>query len=105
VSPTRGVPSEDLGKLVGKGTVWISVDEEGAWFGYWDLVPDGKPTFLEQGPGWSTPSEAVRWGRQRTPRVFIRVAMSGGYWWAGKGLPPLTADVEGIYAVIPDDGH
>ncbi len=31
------------------------------------------PGVLEQGPGWDDIEEAIRWGRERAPKVFVRI--------------------------------
>ncbi len=89
--------ARDPSGLEGRGTVWLSADEDGGWFGYWDLEPDGPPEPLEQGPGWQSAQDAVAWGRSRARRVFIRLEWNGGYWWAGDGPPPEDLDPEGMY--------
>jgi hypothetical protein len=63
------------------------------------LEPDGPPTALEPSPLFGSAEEAVVWGRSRTPRVFLRREMMGGYWWAGIGECPAddAKNVEGIY--------
>jgi hypothetical protein len=87
----------------GRGTVWIAADRAPSgtleWFGYWDIEPDGAPRHLEDGPRWQRPEDAVAWGRERTPRVLIRLDEVGGYWWAGIGPPPREAqsDIEGVF--------
>lgn len=63
-------------------------DYKNKWSSYWDLLPDGPPTLLEQGAEWTSASEAVTWGRARTPRVLIRLKGEGEYRWAGAGDPP-----------------
>jgi hypothetical protein len=69
--------ARDPSGLEGRGTVWLSADEDGGWFGYWDLEPDGPPEPLEQGPGWQSAQDAVAWGRSRAiagihpPRVEV----------------------------------
>lgn len=59
-----------------KGIVYISAShphrpDASAFAGYWDRgVP---PEVLEQGPGWATVEAAVAWGRERAPRVLVRL--------------------------------
>ena len=42
--------------------------------GYWDIHtgPDD-PNDIEQGPGWDDTEEAISWGTERAPWVFIRI--------------------------------
>ena len=47
--------------------------------GYWDR---GR---VEEEGHWSTPEEAVAWGLQRTPKVYIRFWGEPEYRWAGEG--------------------
>ncbi len=39
--------------------------------GYWDR--SDPPEILEQGPGWDDVEEAIAWGRERAPRVMVRL--------------------------------
>ena len=83
----------------GRGTVYLAFDVDGGsphWTGYWELEPDGPPTPLEEGPGWTSPNDAVEWGRARSARVLIRLDDSSGYLWAGKGEPPDDDAIEGV---------
>jgi hypothetical protein len=90
-----------------RGTVWLAYDGEPEcphWFGYWDLEPDGLPTALEQGPGWASAEAAVRWGRCRAKRVFIRLDDISNYVWAGEGNPPDDPDLAGVFEVDSTGG-
>lgn len=99
--------AEEASAYLGKGTVWLAppgeLDRAGqaTWDGYWDLEPDGPPTPLESSPSFPDPDSAVSWGRERTPRVLIRLDETGGYWWAGATpCPPDLADeLEGTYRI------
>lgn len=91
---------ESPAEFLGRGTVFIAYDGEGGhphWMGYWDLAPDGPPTPLETGPGWTSAEAAVAWGRVRAPRVLIRVDENSGYLWAGDGEAPDDPDIEGLF--------
>jgi hypothetical protein len=81
-------------RFLGTGTVFIYWDEtEFCYFGYWDSFPDGNQP-LEEAPRCTSLDEAVRWGRERTPRVLIRPESDPGeYYWAGLG-EPLAGDAE-----------
>ena len=88
----------------GQGAVWLTVDAETPahprWSGYWDLAPDGPPTPLEAAPRFSSPQDAVAWGRDRAPRVYLRLVEDGGYFWAGTGSMPAEDDwLEGEFDV------
>ena len=41
---------------------------------------------LEDGPGWDEAEDAIRWGRERAPQVYIRVggALPQTYYSAGE---------------------
>jgi cytidine deaminase len=77
----------------GTGTAFVHPDMAGAeqvWTGYWERstgAPGERGGILEEAPNWSTPGEAVAWGRARTPRVVV-VAADGGLSWAGDADPP-----------------
>ena len=43
-----------------------------AFTGYW-IAAINPPEMLEQGPGWDDVEEAVAWGRERAPRVVVRL--------------------------------
>jgi hypothetical protein len=47
-------------------------DSGGRYVGHWD---DGREPaqILEDGPGWDDAEEAISWGRERAPKVFVRV--------------------------------
>ncbi len=45
---------------------------ESRYYGHWES-PEAAKGILEQGPGWDDPEQAIRWGRERAPMVFIRV--------------------------------
>lgn len=44
---------------------------------------------LEEAPAWPDASEAVEWGRARTPRVVV-IETDGAVRWAGTGEPPAS---------------
>jgi hypothetical protein len=44
-------------------------DMDHALDGHWETGDPDRP--VEQGPGWDDAEEAIEWGRQRAPRVFI----------------------------------
>ena len=77
-----------------RGTVWIAWDEgfagdEGCYWGYWDLEPDGPVRALEQMPDQRVAKEAIAWGRARAHRVHIQPESDPHrYYWAGDGEPP-----------------
>lgn len=97
-TPSGAGPSPELKALRessrGKGTVWLAFDDDWYW-GYWDLEPDGPPTLLERYPSSPHVSDALAWGRARTPVVLIRPEHDPGqYYWAGTGpRPALHADL------------
>jgi hypothetical protein len=47
-------------------------DPPSRFSGYWDSGVEPY-RMLEEGPGWDDPDEAIRWGRERAPMVFIRL--------------------------------
>jgi cytidine deaminase len=80
----------------GKGTVFVHPDSAGGervWTAYWErssgFTDDETEErgILEEGPLWTDVSEAVTWGRARTPRVVV-VDVDGELWWAGVDAPP-----------------
>jgi hypothetical protein len=73
----------------GKGTVFAAWDESrGTYSAYWDLLPDGPPTPLEECPPSASKSFVMAWGRERAPRVLIRPREDPGrYYWAGVAEP------------------
>jgi hypothetical protein len=84
-------------RWLGTGTVFLAWNADGAqdphYFGYWDSMPDLIPSIpIEEAPNTRSLSEAVAWGRQRTPRVLIRPESDPDeYYWAGTG-EPVAAD-------------
>lgn len=75
-------------RYTGKGTVYLAFDDE-RYHGYWELEPDGPPTPLELFPGSPSLSDALEWGRARTPRVLVRPEWDPAtYYWAGVGDRP-----------------
>jgi hypothetical protein len=52
---------------------WVVDDPR--FFGHWEGVIDGRPTFFEQGPGWNEVEDAVAWGRERSRRVLVRFGL------------------------------
>ena len=81
----------------GKGTVFVHPDSAGGervWTAYWErssgFADDTSSArgILEEGPLWPDSSEAVAWGRARTPRVVV-VDADGELFWAGTANPPV----------------
>ena len=61
-----------------QGIVYIAerefVDvEPHLYYGHWESTAAAGPGVLEQGPGWDDIEEAIRWGRERAPKVFVRI--------------------------------
>ena len=81
-----------------RGTVYVAWDsEEGFYWGYWDLLPDGPPQPLEQCPPSPDLQTVVDWGRARARRVIIRPRSDPNrYYWAGVGRP------NGDFAELPN---
>ena len=84
----------------GHGTVFLAFTD-GAYSGYWDLLPDGPPTELERFGGSDDFAIAHEWALCRTPAVLVRPRYDPGqYYWAGlgkatdahSGLPLLTKE-------------
>jgi hypothetical protein len=49
----------------------------------WQLNPDGpRPFQREKGPGWNDVDEAVSWGRQRAPLVYVRLGEGWPDWYS-----------------------
>jgi hypothetical protein len=59
-------------------------DPPSRFSGYWDSGFEPY-RMLEDGPGWDDPDEAIRWGRERAPMVFIRIG--GQIYSAGEEDP------------------
>jgi hypothetical protein len=82
---------EDLNpeRFWGTGTAFIAWEpDDRDYFGYWDSLPDGPASALEQMPRTGSLEEAIEWGRQRTSRILIRPESDPGeYYWAGVGEP------------------
>lgn len=78
-------------RLRGTGTVfiaWCEPEQDHYYSAYWDAAPDHRPALLEQAPDTDSIEVALRWGRERTPRVLIRPESDPGeYYWAGIGEP------------------
>jgi hypothetical protein len=61
-----------------QGIVFISDHPEGwpaehPYEGHWEWCgPDGRLSH-EEGPGWSDPEEAIKWGRELAPKVVVRI--------------------------------
>jgi hypothetical protein len=72
----------------GAGIVYLAFnDEDGKYGGYWDLGQPS-PAALEDFPRDASAAAAVRWGRERTPRVLIRPESDPSRtYWAGAGPP------------------
>jgi hypothetical protein len=83
----RGRP--ESGAVLGTGTAFIAWEpDDRDYFGYWDSLPDGPASALEQMPRTGSLEEAIEWGRQRTSRILIRPESDPGeYYWAGVGEP------------------
>lgn len=78
---------DSLQRMERHGIVYLAEDpdEEPPFTGYWE---NGQPpAMLEDGPGWTSAAEAVRWGRERAPVVLIRL-WPDRYFSAGAELPP-----------------
>jgi cytidine deaminase len=79
----------------GRGTVFVHPDSVGGrrvWTAYWErsngLTEDaGGRGILEEAPTWPEVSDAIAWGRARTPRVVV-VDADGALSWAGEGEAP-----------------
>jgi len=76
------------------GVVWIADDPDLGPAGvppgvscHWEGERDGQPVFLEQGPDGASLDEAIAWGRERAPRVLVRVGGSR-HFSAGAQDPP-----------------
>ena len=80
-------------RYIGTGTAFIAWDDDDGrdphYFGYWDSMPDFIPSIpLEEAPRTRSLSDAVAWGRRRTPRVLIRPENDPDEcYWAGSGEP------------------
>jgi hypothetical protein len=72
----------------GTGIVYVAFDDEdGNYDGYWDRGQPS-PAALEDFPRSPSAAAAVRWGRERTPRVLIRPqSYPSCTYWAGVGPP------------------
>jgi cytidine deaminase len=104
--PTAPEVPTRLARWRGRGTVFVHPDLSGGeqvWTGYWErsggitgAAADVEVGILEEGPIWSLVTEAIAWGRVRTPRVVV-VGADGALSWAGEGEPPegITATWEG----------
>ena len=62
-----------------RGIVYIAkrefVDAEPhLYYGHWESTAADEPGVLEQGPGWDDIEDAIQWGRDRAPEVYVRVA-------------------------------
>jgi hypothetical protein len=71
------LPDDERKQLAGTGVVYIAerweVLEPGPRFdGHWEARRHGSPIFVEHGPGWEDPNDAVAWGRDRAPRIVVR---------------------------------
>jgi cytidine deaminase len=75
----------------GTGTVFVHPDSAGGeqvWTAYWErssgFADDDAAArgILEEGPLWPDLTDAVAWGRARTPRVVV-VDADGELFWAG----------------------
>ena len=58
--------------------------------GHWAIADTQPAEFLEEGPGWDTPENAIEWGRARAPIVLIRTGEQSPqiYYSAGEIEPP-----------------
>lgn len=74
----------------GSGVVYIAWDETNRWYhGYWEGSPDVPPAVAEQMPDTPSITQAVIWGRERSPVVMIRPAFDPAEtYWAGANPPP-----------------
>ena len=62
-----------------RGVVYISDVPDGwpptpyPYEGHWESPdPQGRLS-IEEGPGWDDPEEAIKWGRERAAKVFVRM--------------------------------
>jgi hypothetical protein len=85
-----------------RGTVFIAWID-GAYSGYWDALPDGRPANLEQMPMIFSAAEAVAWAHARSDRVLIRPKSDPDrYYWAGSA--PQAGDEElPVFVSAPGD--
>ena len=53
---------------------WLEewADDTPRFHGYWDSGTE-PGQMLEDGPGWDDAEEAIRWGRERAPKVVVRI--------------------------------
>jgi cytidine deaminase len=89
-----------LRQFHGQGTVFVHPDMSGGervWTAYWERSAgaDADRGILEEGPMWTEVTEAVAWGRVRTPRVVV-VEADGELSWAGTG--PAPAEIGRVFA-------
>lgn len=86
------------------GVVYIAIElptgADGSRFiGYWDRADP--PELLEQGPGWDDVEEAIAWGRERAPRVLVRVGNDESSIYSAGELP-LTRGADGSVPAYPE---
>lgn len=78
---TADLPLEERERLRGTGIVYIAEkdrEDSRRFTGYWESERDGRSFFVEQGPEWDDPNEAVTWARERAPRVVVRLGIGFG---------------------------
>jgi hypothetical protein len=102
VSSTRldDIPPETRAELLGTGVVYVAEEDRSGhkrFFGHWESEIDGKHVFVEQGPGWDDPEEAIAWGRSRAPKVLVRMGVtfeSTRHYSAGEDGPETISKLE-----------
>lgn len=91
-----------------RGTVYLAYQmhpeqlRTATWSGYWERSPDGPPANLERSPSFASVRDAIRWGRDRSDRVLIRLDEASGYWWAGTSPPRDGLRVDGWIRLTDD---
>jgi hypothetical protein len=78
--------SREAIKAMGTGTAWLVANRiDGGFFCYWYVGKTGD--HLRERARAATAAAAVRWGRDRTQRVRIRMLDARTYWAGGGPLP------------------
>lgn len=92
------LPLEERQRLLGTGIVHIAendADSPHRFTGYWESELQGRRFFVEQGPEWDDPDEAVAWGRERAPKVVVRLDIGwGNVRFFTAGHTPVEGDVD-----------